>query len=606
MVVSWVFPHWVRRARSCSLMPRARFYALVALGGSVLVPVLLVVAYLVDDGGRGDQVASNVSLVGTGLGGLKGKALDAKVATVAEQVEKAKIAVKAPKGGFSTTTAEVKLTVDRKATVRAALAVGRRGFVLARAWQWLQAFVTDRKAPLRSGASADAVYAVVAAKDKGPHKAAVEPTLKLEKGEFVAVAGKNGTGIDPADVLEGLTDTANGDGTIEVEVDRGTVRPRLTLAQARRLARDANTLSTQTLPVSAGTAAADIPTATLQSWIHPAMSDRGPHLTVEPKKTLVDLAKLLSDAGRPPVETKFTVSAGKVLIIDGSNGTGCCGDEAIDLLNAALRQRPTERLRLPMKVVEPRLTPEAARKLGIVERVATFTTNHPAGQPRVRNIHLIADIVRGSVIRPGNSFSINGTVGQRTAAKGFVPAPVIEDQVFAESVGGGISQFATTLFNTAFFGGLELKSYQAHTLYISRYPYGREATMGWPGPDLVLRNGSPYGILIWPSYTGTTITVEMYSTKWVEATQSGQTKTPSGECTRVKTDRTRKFLSDGHTSVDSVYALYRPKEGVNCDGSISPRLSTTTSTAPKPTPTTAPPGPATTAPATSTTGTTRP
>ncbi|MBA3654685.1 MAG: VanW family protein [Actinobacteria bacterium] len=576
-------------------MPRARFFALVAIGGIVLVPVLIVVAYLVDDGGRGTQVASNVSLVGTAIQGLKGRALDAKVAKVAERIERAEIKVRAPKGGFTTSAPELKLRVDRDATARAALSVGRGGNIITRSWAWMKAFVDDRKAPLRSTASADATYAVVAAKDKGPHKPAIEPTLKLEKGEFVAAPGKKGTGIDPADVLDKLPDAAQNGVPIEVNVGRGDVGPRLTLALARKLARDANALSVQTLPVTAGSARADIPTAMLRSWIQPAMSDAGPHVTVDPKKTLTDLAKLLPNAGRPPVETHFTVNGGQVVILDGSNGLGCCEAEAVDLLNAAVRQRPDGVVRLPLKVVEPGLSPQEARKLGVVEKVATFTTNHPAGQPRVHNIHLIADTVRGSLIRPGNSFSINGTVGERTTAKGYVVDHVIEDGVFAESVGGGISQFATTLFNAAFFGGLELKSYQAHTLYISRYPYGREATMGWPAPDLVVRNPSPYGILIWPSYTGTSITVDLYSTKWVEATQSGQTKTPSQQCTRVKTDRTRRFLSDGRASVDSVYALYRPKEGVNCDGSISPKLTTTTA---KPgTATTAPGKPTTTRPA---------
>ena len=584
-------------------MPRARYFALVALGGLVLVPVLVVVAYLVDDGGRGDQVASNVSLVGSAIDGLKGKALDSKVAKVAAEIEKARVTVKAPKGGFTTTAPDIKLRVDRKATARAALEVGRTGNVVSRAWHWFQAFLTDRKAPLRTDASADAVYAVVAAKDKGPHKAAAEPTLKLEKGSFVAVAGKDGKGIDPRDILDALPEEADDGTPITVSVDRGDVEPRLTLAQARRLAREANRLSIQTLSVSAGTAEAKIPTKTLQDWLEPAMSDAGPHLTVNPKETLDDLRDLLPNAGKPSVETRFTVSDGTVLIIDGSSGTACCDTGAVDLLNQALRDRPDGTLRLPLKVVEPRLTPAEARELGVVERVATFTTNHPAGQPRVKNIHLIADMVRGSLIRPGNSFSINGTVGQRTAAKGFVPAPVIEDGVFAESVGGGVSQFATTLFNAAFFAGLEIPTYQAHTLYISRYPYGREATLGYPGPDLVLRNPSPYGILIWPSYTGTSITVDLYSTKWVEATQGEQTKTPNQQCTRVKTDRIRKFLKDGKTSVDSFYANYRPKEGVNCDGSVSPKLSTTTT---KPTTTTAKPGPTTTAPASSTTTGTSP
>lgn len=579
-------------------MPRARLYALVALGGLILVPALVVLAYLVDDGGRGDQVASNVSLVDTRIGGLKGRALDQRIDAVAARLERGRVIINAPKGGFRTTAADMKFTVDRAATARAAARVGRRGNILSRSWEWLLGFVHSRRASLHTHASGDAVYALVAANDKGPHKPATEPTLRLEKGEFVAVRGKSGTGIDPAEILRELDDASEHGSPIVVRVDRGSVAPRLTYEQARKLARDANRLSTEPLSVSAGAARAKVPTATLRSWILPVMSDAGPHVTVDVHKTLRDLADLLPNAGKSPVETRFTVVGGNVQIIDGSDGSGCCDSAAIDLVNGALRHRPAQTIDLPLKVLHPRLTGDAARKLGIIEKVATFTTMHPAGQPRVHNIHLIADMVRGSVIAPGDSFSINGTVGQRTTAKGFVVDHVIgEDSVFAEDVGGGISQFATTLFNAAFFGGLQLQKYQSHTLYISRYPYGREATMGWPEPDLVIGNPSPYGILIWPSYTDTSLTVDLYSTKWVDATQSGQSETPYGKaCKRVKTDRTRTFVSDGHTSVDSVFAIYHPSEGVNCDGTTSSRLTTTTTAAPKraSSTTTAPPSSGTT------------
>ena len=588
-------------------MPRARLYALVALGGLILVPALVVLAYLVDDGGRGDQVASNVSLVGTRIGGLKGRALESRIDTVATRLEHGRLDVRAPKGGFTAAASDIKFTVDRAATARAAARVGRSGNVLSRSWEWLRGFVRARNAPLHTHASGDATYALVASKDRGPHKPAVEPTLKLEKGEFVVVRGKNGSGIDPAEILRELDDAAQNGSPIVVRVNRGTVHPRLTYDEARTLARDANRLSTEPLPVSAGTARAKVPTSTLRSWILPVMSDAGPRLTVDSHKTLSDLADLLPNAGKSPTETRFTVVGGNVQILDGSDGTGCCDSSAVDLVNRALRERGTQTVDLPLKVLHPRLTGDEARKLGIVEKVATFTTQHPAGQPRVHNIHLMADMVRGSIIQPGDSFSINGTVGQRTLAKGFVVDHVIgEDSVFAEDVGGGVSQFATTLFNAAFFAGLQLQKYQSHSLYISRYPYGREATMGWPEPDLVIGNPSPYGILIWPSYNDTSLTVDLYSTKWVNAIQSGQSETPYGKaCKRVKTERTRTFLSDGHTSVDSVFAIYHPSEGVSCDGTTSSRLTTTTSTPPKakPTTTTSPPGgPATTTATTASSG----
>ncbi|HZQ29268.1 MAG TPA: VanW family protein, partial [Acidimicrobiales bacterium] len=167
------------------------------------------------------------------------------------------------------------------------------------------------------------------------------------------------------------------------------------------------------------------------------------------------------------------------------------------------------------------------------------------------------------IIKPGDTFSINQFVGRRTAQRGFVVAPVIADGKHDEDVGGGISQFATTTFNAAFFAGLDFGEYQSHSLYISRYPYGREATMGFPHPDLQIKNTTPYGILIWPSYTDTTLTVTFYSTHFVDSAQTNQTQAPYGKCTRVATERTRKFL-DGTTKVDKVFALYQPAEGELC------------------------------------------
>ena len=142
-------------------------------------------------------------------------------------------------------------------------------------------------------------------------------------------------------------------------------------------------------------------------------------------------------------------------------------------------------------------------------------------------------------------------------------------------IGGGVSQFATTIFNAAFFAGLEFPEYQAHSIYISRYPFGREATISWPKPDLKIFIRTEHSILVWPSYTDTSITVQMYSTKVVDVEQTDQSVSWNGVCRNVVTERTRNWL-DGRTEVDTVTARYRP-EGQNCDGSPSdPSVTTTT------------------------------
>jgi vancomycin resistance protein YoaR len=175
----------------------------------------------------------------------------------------------------------------------------------------------------------------------------------------------------------------------------------------------------------------------------------------------------------------------------------------------------------------------------------------------------MADIVRGTVIPPGGTFSINDVVGQRTAEKGFVLAGAIAEGEHVDEIGGGVSQFATTTFNAAYFAGMDITAYQAHSEWFSRYPRGREATMGFPNPDLAFKNTTPYGILIWTSYTDTSLTVTFYSTPWVTAEQTGISESPNGACTNVTTTRTRTY-PDGTTKQDQFRATYRPGPGQFC------------------------------------------
>ncbi len=103
-------------------------------------------------------------------------------------------------------------------------------------------------------------------------------------------------------------------------------------------------------------------------------------------------------------------------------------------------------------------------------------------------------------------------------------------------------------------------------------------------------------MLVWPTYTGTTLTVTLYSTKYAPGTQTGQTQAKKGVCTVVSTERTRTY-PDGTKKTDRVRATYRPQEGVNCDGSGTP---VTTTTRPRASTTTTAPPPPTTAPSSTT------
>ncbi|HEX2052766.1 MAG TPA: VanW family protein [Actinomycetota bacterium] len=532
-----------------------------------MLPVLFVAAVVLGwslDGGQNGRVARNVTLAGRPVGGLAAPELTAVVSQVAQEYAAAPVLVDAPQGGFGTDARTLGMAVQVQPTVDGTLALETAGPVVDRIWGWLQSFFTPRIAPVRITVDRNAVYRVVDAQDPGPRTEPTEPGIRVAGGRLEPVQGSPGTGIDPAQVIERLPEAAAEGLPIRVEVDRGEVAPRFTLEDARELVRQAEAMTAQGLAVKAGDQAATVPAENLRTWLRSQPTEQGLTLRVDHKAATAALRKLLDNPNPPPKNAAYDVVDGTVTIVPGQPGLGCCAETAGGIVEPAVLGRSPQPVELPVVEIAPEVTADELSISGIKEQVGTFTTNHAAGQPRVTNIHRIADMIRGQVIQPGATFSVNRFVGERTREKGFVVDAVIQDGKFEQSIGGGISQFATTLFNAAFFAGLEFPEYQSHSLYISRYPYGREATLSYPRPDLQIKNTTPYPVLIWPTYTRSSITVSLYSTKWVEAAQTGQTEERRGACKLVRTERTITYLADRSTKVDRVNALYRPAEGVNC------------------------------------------
>ncbi|WP_419946920.1 VanW family protein [Candidatus Poriferisodalis sp.] len=264
----------------------------------------------------------------------------------------------------------------------------------------------------------------------------------------------------------------------------------------------------------------------------------------------------------------MTVVDGVPTVVASDGAQACCADEAGTLTAEALLSGVEGPIALPSRPAVSREEQTYLESLGIVELVGAFTTKHACCQSRVTNIQLFADLMRGVVVEGGQSLSLNGHVGKRTEEKGFVEGGFIEKGVVIDDIGGGVSQFATTIFNALIHAGMDIDEYQTHSLYLSRYPYGLDPTISYPKPDLRFTNPTPYGILIWPAYTDTSITVEIYSTRNVVVTIGEPEEETREFCRRVRTDRTRMF-SDGTTDTDTFHARYRPEEGRNCDGTRS-------------------------------------
>ncbi len=537
---------------------------MIVAGVVVAVLVLTIVAFGVDTSRASDQVPRNVTIDGTEVGGMSGPELWRAAKGVGEQWAAVPVKVVTPKGEQTTTLGELGVRVDERALAIDAWnarAVGLLGQPVA----WARSFFDDRDVSPEFTIDPAAAATALAPLEAQVRVDAVEPDLTSGDTKVELVAGKPGETIDPARIAQDARVAAErGERDITVQTQLVPLPPKASDADVQALADKANQLTDKRLAIYLGAKSGVVDTRILRSWLHASRGPEGLVLTADPDKVSADVTRILGRVGTPMVETGFTVGAdGSVSIVEGKAGQQCCTPESIDAIITALEQGKG-RVDLELQTVEPTHDRAWADKLGVTTRVASFTTNHPCCQPRVTNIHRFADLMKGAVIEPGQTLSLNETVGQRTEEKGFVKAPVIYDTKYDEDVGGGVSQFAATMFNAAFFAGLDIPAYQMHSIYIERYPYGREATISWDKPDLEVRNNTPYGILVWPTYTDTSITVSLYSTPWIKGDQTNQTKEPKGECTKVTTERTRTLLGDNSTSKDTFVGLYQPSEGVKC------------------------------------------
>jgi vancomycin resistance protein YoaR len=539
-------------------------------GGAGVVATVLVGGWALSSAAQDGRTHRNLAVAGRAAGGLA----EADLVPIAEQLaadyRDVPVTLTADDGALSFTLGELGAAVDVDATVAAALDAGQPAPLVG----WITTSFRDVAVEPVVSLDEDVLRDVISRADNRRADRAVEPSVVLSGETLVGLAGQPGQSIDAAGVVAGVLGAGFTVEPVNIDVTRVPTAPRLTLAQAEQAANEANQLTAEPMVITAGGATSQVSSAQQRSWIRVMPVSDGFRLQPEMNVIRGDIEQLLAAGGRMPTDAVITVVGDAPLLTAEVDGLVCCDTPAAELVADALLKPNRAPVDVPLRVIRPRVTADDIRALGIVEPVASFTTKHACCEPRVQNIHTAADRLRGTIIRPGETFSLNDALGERTLETGWVDAPTIKDGKLEPAPGGGLSQFATTLFNVAFFAGLDFGEYQSHSLYISRYPFAREATVNFPAPDLQIVNSSPYGMLMWPTYDDRNITITLFSTKWVASVEQGGqvARAAAKSCTAVTTERITTFL-DGTKRTDAVQARYRAEEGLNCSDPLPPGVT---------------------------------
>ena len=225
--------------------------------------------------------------------------------------------------------------------------------------------------------------------------------------------------------------------------------------------------------------------------------------SVEPDP--IDLQAILDEYYIAPVDAQLTSKSSE--IVDGKFGYGFSVEEAQKKLDAA---KPGSTVEIPFTQIKPEVTAETLMTTVFKDVLATYTAvSDNDNADRNTNLRLACEAIDGIILAPGEYFSYNAALGERTTAKGYKPGPSFAGGKTVYTVGGGICQVSSALYYCAMVADLKIEERAEHAFFPGYVPLGMDATVSWGSLDFCFRNNSDHHILIDATAMGPEVTVSL-------------------------------------------------------------------------------------------------
>ncbi len=559
-----------------------RRWILIGLGALGVLLVVYIGAVLL----AGSGISRGTSVLGIEIGGMSTAEATAALDKGLANSQATPITVKSSKRNFSVLPADAGLKFDTAATVAQASSRTWNPFAI-----FTGLFATRVIPPVVDvdqeslTAQVDAIATVI---DSPP----VEPMIDMKGLKPVEIPSKAGRAIDDAAAASAIVN-AFATGATSVTVAPVTANPTVSddsLAEAKDVATQA--VSAPVLVQVDGISARVGPRAIARSLTFVAQ-DGELRPILDGAVLHKAIAKQIATVETPGRDATFVIESGSPVIVPSKVGKGVSDEELSTAVGEVIGLNPPDRtVTVTVGVREPQLTTEQAQQLGVKERLSTFTQAFPYAAYRKQNIGEAARRINGTVVLPGATYSMNETIKERTAANGYTVGFVIgPGGVFAEELGGGVSTAVTATWTAAFYAGMEPEQVIAHSIYISRYKPGLEATVAWGIFDMKFKNPYPNAVYLQASAGSTSITVSIWGTP-----EYSDIKAESGPRTNIVPFKTiydqsstclgqggmegfdinvdRVFYKDGlEVNRQTIHTKYKPSPAVICGKEKKPGTS---------------------------------
>lgn len=589
--------------------------------GLIVVAVGVVTAWAIDYATLGGRVVRNTSVEDVDVGRIDAArlthALDRADAAYGEGTVEFVIDGKT----YPMSAADIGLHLDTEATLDAARRIGRDDPAPLRPLFWLSSWFQSRRVPVTVGLDhARLAQALATLPGQTP---VVEPRVVGSVDTIGTSPGRAGFGFDPDRVATQIERVAH-DGTLPLRVPlvAETVEPVVSDAEIELLAAKAAKLTNRTIELTIPGKSMSATPAMLRSWITSVLPSGARHarLAMDADRVVPGVRLQLGRTVTKPQDATFTVEESRVLLVPQIDGLECCAiGSGAALLQALEEGTPT--VELPLTKRAPDFTTGQARALGITTLLgaglpaqtqvlwrpgttvpatgpddttssspASTTTSStttstvpeatrtgvgtgqfvvpvPNRRGQLANVERAIPLLRGRVIEPGATLSLNKVIGAPSPARGFVAADVQTADGPTWISGGGTDLVAAALFEAAYESGLDIPASTRHGVLPDGVRPGIEATLGWTQPDLEIENPSDHAVLIWADLVRGGVRVQLFGTPFTARVTTAASRLPFGPhkaCLAVNVQRTRVF-SDGTRRTDTFPARYTPPPAARDD-----------------------------------------
>lgn len=234
----------------------------------------------------------------------------------------------------------------------------------------------------------------------------------------------------------------------------------------------------------------------------------------------IDIDKIAAEVIGDPVNATVNKEDGKS-IVSGKPGVQFDVDKARELIGDGSQETYT----IPVTVTQPTVTDDDLKEKLFRDTLAQTATNLDEGNTaRTNNVRLASKAINGTILNPGDEFSYNGVVGERTEARGYKPAHAYSGGKIIDEFGGGVCQPSSTLYMAVLRADLEVVERYNHSYTVSYTPLGEDATVDYGNLDFRFRNNTNYPVKILAQQTGGQMIMTLIGTKTSDKTVKTRTE----------------------------------------------------------------------------------